>query len=428
MKKQGIYIKSESDGPLDEIFDKFVSNKNKIFLNRDVLRHTYVPDVLPHREEQSKRIAQILGPALRKETPSNIFCYGKTGTGKTIVVKYVLNYLKEKCQNLDIQVPLTHIINCRIIDTNYRVLASLCKSVGEDVPFTGLPTDEVYNRFKVKLDEKEQIMIIVLDEVDELVKKKDFNKVNDILYDLTRMNAELVNTRVSIIGISNDLTFKDYLEPRVISGLSQEECLFESYSASQLQDILRQRAEIGYYENVLEDGVIPRVAAFAAREHGDARRALDLLLKAGEIAERSGAKKVLERHVDEAQFAIESSLIKSAISKLPIQSKLILYSIYKIEKLKVKMEINTGEVYDVYQQFCNYMKLEALSQRRVSDLITDLDMQGLINASIINRGRYGRTKKIKLNIKKSLIVELIENNERFSLLSDVELTEKIKKH
>ena len=91
------------------------------------------------------------------------------------------------------------------------------------------------------------------------------------------------------------------------------------------------------------------------------------------------------------------------------------------------MEINTGEVYDVYQQFCEYIKLEILSQRRVSDLITDLDMQGLINASIINRGRYGRTKKIKLNIKKALIRELIENNERFSPLKDIELTEKIKK-
>jgi len=277
------------------------------------------------------------------------------------------------------------------------------------------------------LDEKEQIMIIVLDEVDELVKKKDFNKVNDILYDLTRMNAELINARVSIIGISNDLTFKEYLEPRVISGLSQEECLFESYTARQLQDILRQRAEIGFHETVLEEGVIPRVAAFAAREHGDARRALDLLLKAGEIAERTGAKQIMEKHVDEAQFVIESSLIKSAISKLPLQSKLILYSIYKIENLKVNMEINTGEVYDVYQQFCEYIKLETLSQRRVSDLITDLDMQGLINASIINRGRYGRTKKIKLNIKKALIRELIENNERFSTLKDVELTEKIKK-
>ena len=416
----------ETDRPLDEIFNKFISEKNKIFLNRDALRHTYVPDLLPHREEQSKMIAQILGPALRKETPSNIFCYGKTGTGKTIVVKYVLNYLKEKCKDMNIQIPLSTIINCRIIDTNYRVLAQLSKAVGEDVPFTGLPTDEVYSRFKGKLDEKEQIMIIVLDEVDELVKKKDFNKVNDILYDLTRMNTDLQNARVSIIGISNDLTFKEYLEPRVVSGLSQEECLFESYSAGQLQDILRQRAEIGYHPGILDEGVIPRVAALAAREHGDARRALDLFLKSGEIAERKGAKRIKEKHVDQAQFAIESSLIKGAIQKLPLQSKLILYSIFKIEELKVKMEINTGEVYDVYQQFCSYIKLEALSQRRVSDLITDLDMQGLINASIINRGRYGRTKKIKLNIKKSLIVEIIGNDERFSQLRDVEITEKIK--
>ncbi|MHC1590634.1 MAG: Cdc6/Cdc18 family protein, partial [Candidatus Helarchaeales archaeon] len=342
----------DNNNPLDQVFNKFLQADNKLFKNRDALRHTFVPDVLLHRKRQQEQIGNVLGPALQGSTPSNIFCYGRTGTGKTIVVKYILNYLKDKCVEANRPIPLTNYINCRIVDTNYRVLASLCKTVGENVPFTGLPTDEVYLRFKAALDSKDQLMIIVLDEVDELVKKKDYNKVNDILYDLTRMNSELENARVSLIGISNDLTFKEYLEPRVLSGLSQEECLFESYTASQLKDILMQRAEIGYHEGALADGVIPRVAALAAREHGDARRALDLLLKAGEIAERNGETKVTEEHVDIAETVIESSLVTSAVKKLPLQSKLILYSIYKIEASKKIAEINTGEVFSVYEDFC----------------------------------------------------------------------------
>jgi hypothetical protein len=77
--------------------------------------------------------------------------------------------------------------------------------------------------------------------------------------------------------------------------------VFPPYDAPQLCDILKQRADIAFNEGILDEGVIPLCAALAAQEHGDARRALDLLRVSGELADRENAEKVTERHVKMAQ-------------------------------------------------------------------------------------------------------------------------------
>ncbi|MHA1238624.1 MAG: ORC1-type DNA replication protein [Candidatus Odinarchaeia archaeon] len=395
-----------SQRPLDETFDRFLMSK--IFKNRDVMRPTYVPDELPHREDQITRIGMILASALKGGTPSNIFLYGKTGTGKTAVAKYVIDKLVEKSKALNLEIPVVSAyVNCRITDTNYRVLAKLADEVGAEVPFTGLPTDEVYYRFKKKLDTRKQLMLIVLDEIDILVKKNGTN----ILYNLTRMNSNLKSARISIIGITNDLKLKDYLDPRVLSSLSEEEVVFSPYTALQLQDILRQRARMAFNDGVLEYGVINLCSAIAAREHGDARRAIDLLRVAGEIAEREGAEKVTEEHVRRSIKEIERDTVSEALSTLPIQSKLVLLSIYLLES-KGRSEIFTGEVYSVYSELTNLVNVETLTLRRVSDLISELDMLGVVNVKIISKGRYGRTKRISLSVSKAQINEIFKEDHR----------------
>jgi cell division control protein 6 len=97
----------------------------------------------------------------------------------------------------------------------------------------------------------------------------------------------------------------DHLDPRVKSSLGEEELVFPPYNALQLQDILKERAESAFKEGTLQEGVIAKCAAYAAREHGDARRALDLLRVAGELAERESSKKITLEHIDAANQKIE---------------------------------------------------------------------------------------------------------------------------
>jgi len=367
-----------------------------------VLQANYSPENIPHRDDQIENVASILAPALRGERISNLFCFGKTGTGKTLSIRKVVNKMNEKMKEMGNDNLKFLYVNCKlkkIADTEYRIIAELIKQLNESVPATGLPTDVVYSKFMDLIDAKKQQIIIVLDEIDQAVKK-----INDtFIYSLTRMNSELKNSQISIIGISNSLTFMDNLDPRVRSSLGEEELVFPPYNALQLQDILKDRAEKAFKEGVLEDGVIAKCAAFAAREHGDARRALDLLRVAGELAEREISKKVRLEHIDSANQKIEKDKMLDVIESEPMQFQLVLYSIFVLEKRNKDDEgIFTGDVFNEYQELCRKTKNEVLTQRRISDIIADFDMLGIINARVISKGRQGRTREIKLMVPEGI--------------------------
>jgi cell division control protein 6 len=377
------------------IFQEFVEKKVLIFKDRNALTSHFSPEKIPHRDGQIDGLASILAPSLRGARPSNVFIYGMTGTGKTLVSKYVANELEKMSDKGTFPVKVIY-INCKmkkIADTEYRLLAELSRLLGQVVPITGLPTERIYNSFFTALDSREWVVVIILDEIDSLVKRMG----DDFLYNFTRVNQELKKAKVSIIGITNDLNFIDVLDPRVKSSLGEEEILFPPYNAMELQEILMQRSSLGFYPKALADEVIPKCAALAAQEHGDARRALDLLRVAGEITERQGENKILEKHVDMSLEKIDYDRITEFVKALPKQTKLVLWSIIGLDE-KEQEDIQTGDVYSVYEDKCKVNGLHPLTQRRISDLLSELDMMGVINGKIISLGRYGRTRQIRLNV------------------------------
>lgn len=285
----------------------------------------------------------------------------------------------------------------------------------EEVPMTGWPTDRVYSVFFDAVDYSERVVVIMLDEIDKLVEKSG----DDTLYNLSRMNSELENSRVSIIGISNDLKFTDFLDPRVKSSLGEEEIVFPPYDANQLRDILQHRSEVAFKGGALSGDVIPLCAAFAAQEHGDARRALDLLRTAGELAERSQSETIVEEHVRQAQDKIELDRVVEVVRTLPTQSKLVLFSIISLEKHGVK-SINTGEVFNIYKRLCEEIDADVLTQRRVTDLISELDMLGIVNAVVVSKGRYGRTKEISLSVPLEETEAVLLSDSRLSDIDDIQ--------
>ena len=302
--------------------------KDPLFINKKALQGNYTPETIPHRDEQIEQLASILAPALRTEKPSNLFIYGKTGTGKTCVTQYVINQIMNVSKEKGLKLK-SYYLNCKlksVADTEYRLMAQLCRAFGKEVPSRGLQTEEIYRTFINAIDNEKQLIVLVLDEIDQLVSKAG----DSILYNLTRMNSELTKCEVTIIGISNDLMFTDNLDPRIKSSLSEEELVFAPYNALQLQDILRQRAQLAFKKGVVEEGVIEKCAAYAAREHGDARRALELLRVAGELSERSNEKKIKIEHLDAAEEKIERDRILDIVKTQPKQFQIALYSILKV--------------------------------------------------------------------------------------------------
>jgi cell division control protein 6 len=385
---------------LDKIFKSF--DEKRIFHDKSILQSNYIPSEIPHRSEQIKQVASILAPVLRGERTSNVFLYGKTGTGKTLSILYVRDELLRRVKKDSGFKLRIEYLNCKlkkVSDTEYRILAELIKKFGEDVPNTGLPTQTVYNKFLEIIDSEKQFLVLILDEVDQAVKKIS----SDFLYNLTRLNSELSKTQICIVGISNDLTFLEGIDPRVRSSLSEEEIIFPPYNALQLQEILNHRSDLAFKENVVQEGVIAKCAAFAAREHGDARRALDLLRIAGELAERDGAKKILIKHIDEANTKIEKDKILDVIKTEPKQFQYVLHSIINLCEKSKKNPVFTGDVYNFYQETCLKNKSEVLTQRRISDIIQEFDMLGIINVRVISKGRGGRMREIKLAITKNIV-------------------------
>ncbi len=401
-----------SSNILDDVFDRFVNGVN-IFRDREVLKHEYLPTKLPHREEQIRLLGSTVAPVLKDARCSNVFIYGKTGTGKTAVAKYVMSHLETKAKEYGARVKFCY-INCRMTGSPYRIFASLSQSVGISVPFTGLSVGEVFDRFRNGLDATRIVFIVALDEVDALIKERG----DAFLYELTRINETLKHSKVSLIGISNDLRLKEFLDPRVFSSLSEEEMVFSPYDASEIRRILLDRAVLAFHKGSFSEAALSVCSALAAAEHGDARRALDLLRVAGEVAERSGSKLITEEHVREAEKRIEHNRVAEAIKNLTLHSKLVLLSVYKLNKSAA----TTGEIYDVYNGLCGALDAGLLTQRRLSTLINELDTMGLLNARIVNMGRYGRTKKIRLEVGRTLLKDVFGDDCRISGLVDRELT------
>ncbi|MBI5065124.1 orc1/cdc6 family replication initiation protein [Candidatus Woesearchaeota archaeon] len=394
-------------------FEEYRNNR-KIFTNRKFLQINHEPEKILHREEQIQQIAKILAPLSKNEKPSNVFIYGKPGTGKTVSVKHIVKNLEQVAQKYNI--PLTFLyVNCKlkkISDTEYRLIANLARLLGKAIPTTGLPTDEIYHLFYETIDKEPKQFVIVLDEIDQLVEKIG----DDILYNLIRINTELKKAQLSVIGISNNVSFIDNLDPRIKSSLSEEEVVFSPYNAIQLQTILKDRADKAFVEGSVEEGFIEKCAAYAARDHGDARRAIELMRVSAEIAERKGQDKILIKNLDDAEGKIEKDRIFESIKIQPKQYNSLIYSIICLAENNNK-GLYTGEIYELYQKICVKTQLRPLTQRRISDILAEFDTLGFIQAKIISKGRYGRTREIFFH-HKHLTNELKKQLETSLFLED----------
>ncbi|MBE6491901.1 MULTISPECIES: Cdc6/Cdc18 family protein [unclassified Methanobrevibacter] len=377
------------------IFDEMEQNEtdlNIIFKDKKPLDHRFLPEKLVHREEQIRQIAKYWVDALNQVTPSNVTLYGKTGTGKTAASKFAREQLIDAASHKNVFVKVEY-IRCTDYTTEYQVIAQLCQKLGRDVPNRGWTKGEIVNTFrdifKTNAFGKKLILIVILDEIDILLDKDG----DGILYTLTRTD------NVSVLSISNYLDFKNLIKSRVTSSLNDKEIVFPPYGADQLSDILSERAQLSFNDDVLDSDVIPLCSAMAAKEEGDARYALDLLKNAGELAFDENAEKVTSEHVRIAKDRIEHNKVTEIIQTLPLQQQRVLEAILNLTKQGD--EISSGKLYDEYKELS---KQDAVTYRRIFDFINELELLGIISTNTISRGRgKGRTNIIKLQCDENLL-------------------------
>ena len=400
---------AQSTDPLHDIFNKALST-HTLFTNHEALRSDYKHDNLPFRHNEIRTTGQLLAPILHSSKPSNLLLYGKTGTGKTAVTRHVLNKLSTTCNDKQISAKFIY-SNVRTAGTEYRILTELATGIGLSIPFTGLALTEVLSRVQQHIRTHQLQTIFVLDEIDYLVKA--FG--DDILYQFTNSSPNLSPAFLSIVGISNDLKFKEDLDPRVLSRLSEEEIVFPPYSAIELKTILQDRARLAFNHGRFSEAAVNLCAALSGSEHGDARRAVDLLRIAAEVAERDGAPQMDERHVRIALQKIDQDRITDALKTLPLQAKLVLIAVVKAS-ITEQLRASSGSIYDEYSKLCSLTGAEPLTSRRVSGLISELGTLGLVSATVVNYGRYGRTKKVVPHISMPTLQQAFQSDDSVTQL------------
>ena len=398
--------------PVELLLNK-ADQGNLIIKNPNVLRHDYIPDRILHRDKQQELVTQALLPLYKKSIPPNLLVYGKPGTGKTLVIKKVLTQIQNRVDKNSHRIKIAT-TNAKDQSNLYNVLVDLGRQLGLKskkttndklwLPSTGLSISEVFNRILYIIEKNKINTVFLIDEIDHLAKLID-KTGKDILYSITRANLKLKNGSLSLIGISNDVRFKEELDPRVISTLSEEELVFPAYVTNEIKEILEDRIPLAFEENSVSGGALNLCASIACREHGDARRAIKLLDVAARTAELNQDVSITDEHVRLAAQKIEIDKESQQLNAFSLHEKLLVITIMK------SPNISTGDIYSAYKSLCKITHQNTLTQRRTTQMLNGIELSGLISGKMIHQGIHGNTKKFNLTVSSDLVKNTLESNE-----------------
>ncbi|QCC49475.1 Cdc6/Cdc18 family protein [Halobellus limi] len=370
--------------------ESFFGDPDPIFADKELLRVSHLPegDRIIGRDQELQKLANAIKDAQRGGTPNNVLIYGKTGTGKSLCSKYITRDLTQAAADNGIKVGVAY-VDCFQESTETQTVRTIAQALNDPtqtditVPHTGVSTSDYYRRLWDILDARLDVGLVILDEIDKL-------EDDNVLMQLSRAAeaGKVTESTLGVIGISNKIRYKDSLNERVKSSLSERDFVFPPYDANQLREILRSRAD-AFREGVLDEDVIPKVAALAAKEHGDARKAIDILRYAGEIADEHGDDTVRVEYVDEAHDREEQARLSELIAKQPEHSKYLLQalSLQAQEAPDDDSAIPTKDIYSMYELVCERNGVDPLKMRRVRDLLSELAFLSLIEQERKGRGK-----------------------------------------
>lgn len=369
----------------ESVADSVLVSDDEIFDNKNLLNIGHVPeaDRIVGRDGEIRDLAKRLRGSVQGYAPDNVLIYGKTGTGKSLVTAHVTERVKKLADDFRVGVAY---VDCSEDKTETQAISTISRklNLSEEseftIPATGFGSSKYYKFLWRVLDELYDVAIVILDEVDLL-------QSDDVLMKLSRaQEADKTDCALGIVAISNKLGFPDQLNERTKSSLQHHDLFFSPYDANQLREILQNRKD-AFQEGVLTDDVIPLCAAFAAQEHGDARKAIDALRHAGEYAYEQDDSMVTEHHVREAQEIAERERFREQIENATTQEKTVLLALAELTINGQRKAYKTSEVNARYEQITNYIDTDTLSSRRIREILNELGFLGIVEIEKVSGGK-----------------------------------------
>jgi len=431
---------AESDGVTDEgspgsqsIEDMLLEfdDQEGLIRERALLdpNHVVSEERIVGRDEQLQEITKMLRVALGDNRPPNLFLYGPSGTGKSLITKAVCNNISKVCETRDIRFGTIE-VNCQDLDTLGVAVYELVSRAADtadveiEVPKHGVATKEKWDELFRIVNQNFDSVVFVLDELDMLVGRRDKQDpaFSRLLYQLSRAgsNGEL-DAYISVVAISNDTKMMDSVGSRALSSFTPEDVHFDDYDANQLQSILRRRKD-AFYEDVLDDDVIPLAAAFAAQTHGDARKAIDLMRVAGELAEREGDDYVREVHVRQAQDKVEKNRVLEVIRGISTQKKLCLYATAAVASLSENGSARSTTGYKVYKFLTDSIGADQYHQETYVNKMKELTTYSLVDFERRSHGpSSGMFLEFQFGESPETILETLREDSRIDMVSEEEV-------
>jgi cell division control protein 6 len=424
---------ADSEKPSQSIEDMLLEfdDQDGLIRDRALLDPNYVveEDRIVGRDEQLQEVTKMLRVALGDNRPPNLFLYGPSGTGKSLITKAVCHNISRICESRDIEFGTIE-VNCQDLDTLgiavYELVQQAADAAGVpvEVPKHGVATKEKWDELYRIVNEHFDSVVFVLDELDMLVGRRDKQEpaFSRLLYQLSRAGAnDELNAYISVVAISNDTKMMESVGSRAVSSFTPEDVHFDDYDANQLQAILRRRQD-AFHDDVVDDDVIPLAAAFAAQTHGDARKAIDLMRVAGELAEREGDTRVREKHVRTAQEKVEKNRVLEVVRGISTQKKLCLYATAAVASQTEGGTARSTTGYRVYQYLTDAIDADQYHQETYVNKMKELTTYSLVDFERRSHGpSSGMFLEFQFGERPETILETLREDSRIEAISEDEV-------
>ena len=403
-----------------------------VFANKDLVRSDTIidEDRIVGRDNQLGRIVDNLKPVLQNQGIPDMLLNGPSGTGKSLIIHAVCKQIIELCESKNRTFGVLS-INCEGPKTADRAVYRLVKAAADDlgvdpgIPQTGISTDQKLERLYELMREHYDGVIFILDEIDMLEGPYQEAEYNSLIYQLSRARKLAdFDGPISLTTITNYADFMKDLNSRAQSSYNPDDIFFDDYDANQLRSILRNRQD-AFKPDSLADDVVPLVAAFGSSTHGDARKAIDLLRWAGELAERREADTVTETDVRNAQEKYTENRKLRHISGISTQKKLSIYAVAASADYGQEHSewIPARPAFKTYLFIADTMGTDQYSRETFVNHVTEQSTYGVLDFERRGKGRgRGVHMYFSLSEDPETIMETIREDSRFEDLANKKAT------